>query len=306
MLYHNNQHRRRNIIYIRRNDMVSNKKQKSKPVTLQEAIDGFLMACHARMLSSHTIDDYTRTLKKFVTHTGDMPFEDIRTTQITAFLAAQKVAAKTLLNYHIGLSSLWTWAIKEGHVERHIVRMVDKPKPLKVVVQPFSAVEVRALLNAVKYEPDRNRAMILLLLDTGARASELCNLKHADIDLTRRQMKVLGKGNKERLLPFSARTGSALFVHLSRSKGKPFELTRTSLAQYLRRLGERAGVPDAHPHKFRHTFAVNYLRNGGDPYSLQQILGHTTMDMVKHYVNLAQVDLESAHKRASPVEKWGL
>lgn len=97
MLYHNNQHRRRNIIYIRRNDMVSNKKQKSKPVTLQEAIDGFLMACHARMLSTHTIDDYTRTLKKFVTHTGDMPFEDIRTTQITAFLAAQKVGVGVVL-----------------------------------------------------------------------------------------------------------------------------------------------------------------------------------------------------------------
>lgn len=305
MYHHRSKHR--TVFYVNRSSLlVSNKKQKSEPLSLSKSIEGFLITCQARRLSSHTIDDYTRTLKKFVNHTGDMPITNISTAQISAFLSAQTVGTKTLLNYHIGLSALWTWAIKEGHAEKHIVRMVDKPRPMRKVVQTFTSIEVRALLNAVKYEPDRNRAMILLLLDTGARASEICNLQLSDIDLTQRNMKVLGKGNKERMLPFSGRTASALFTHLARSKGKPFNLTRTSMSQYLHRLGERAGIPDAHPHKFRHTFAINYLRNGGDPYTLQNILGHSTMDMVKIYVNIAQIDLEEAHKRASPVEKWGL
>jgi site-specific recombinase XerD len=89
-------------------------------------------------------------------------------------------------------------------------------------------------------------------------------------------------------------------------EGSPFTMGRTGLAQYLRRLGKRAGVDDTHPHRFRHTFAITFLRNGGDPYSLQAILGHTTMDMVKTYLNIAQVDLDAAHKRASPVEGWKL
>ena len=297
-------HKRR-IVYR----VIKKKEQMPKPakgIPLSKAIEGFLLTCQARRLSAHTIDDYSRTLKKFLAHTGDMPINAVGTSQISAFLSAQTVGTKTLLNYHIGLSALWTWAIKDGYIDKHVVRQVSRPRPQKLVVQPFELVQVRALLSAIKYAPERNRAIIMLLLDTGARASELCNLKLSDIDLANRRLKVLGKGNKERLLPFSPRTASVLFSYLASVEGKPFQMTRTSLAQYMRRLGKRAGVSDAHPHRFRHTFAVTYLRNGGDPYTLQEILGHSTLEMVKKYIALAQIDLESAHKRASPVDNWGL
>lgn len=277
-----------------------------KSLSLSKAVEGFLLACAGRGLSSHTIDDYKNTYKKFVLHVGDVPINSIMTAHVSAFLAAQAVTNKTKLNYHIGLSALWTWTEREGYTQKHILRMVDRPKPKQIVIQPFSEIEIRALIQAIQYSPIRNRALILLLLDTGARASEICALKRTDIDLVKRQIKVLGKNDKERFLPFSARTGSALFSYLATNDSEPFNFNRNSLAQFLRRLGRRAGVANTHPHRFRHTFAITFLRNGGDPYSLQEILGHSTMEMVRKYLAIAQIDIDTAHRKASPVEGWKL
>jgi integrase/recombinase XerD len=80
----------------------------------------------------------------------------------------------------------------------------------------------------------------------------------------------------------------------------------TSLRLLLTRMGKRAGVPDCHPHRMRHTFALEFLRGGGDVFSLQKLLGHSTLDMVRNYVAIAQVDVQNAHRRASPVDRWRL
>ena len=279
----------------------------AKGLLLSKAIEGFLLACRARRLSIHTLTDYTRTMKKFQINVGDVAINTITTTQVAAFLAAQPFSEKTVLNYHIGLAALWTWCIREGYTEKHIIRLVEKPRPKHVVVQPFTEAEVRAMLTGVRRNVERDRCIILLLIDTGLRASELCGLEKGDIDLASRRLKVLGKGNKERMLPFSPRTASAIFKYMTNIEGgKPFPFTRTSLAHLIRQIGKRVGVEDAHPHRFRHTFAVTYLRSGGDPYTLQEILGHSTMEMVKIYLSLAQVDIDAAHKKASPVENWRL
>jgi len=84
------------------------------------------------------------------------------------------------------------------------------------------------------------------------------------------------------------------------------ELNRSRLQKILESIGNRAGVQNVHPHRFRHTFAIQYLRNGGDPYSLQALLGHSSLDMVKNYLRIAQIDIDTAHRRASPVDNWRL
>jgi integrase/recombinase XerD len=74
----------------------------------------------------------------------------------------------------------------------------------------------------------------------------------------------------------------------------------------IKRIAERAGVKNAYPHKFRHTFAITYLRSGGDIFTLQEMLGHGSLDMVRHYAKVAQVDVEQAHRKASPADNWRL
>ncbi len=88
------------------------------------------------------------------------------------------------------------------------------------------------------------------------------------------------------------------------SSGHPIECD--DLAKLLARIRRRAGVVKVHSHRFRHTFAINFWRNGGNAYALQMVLGHSTIEMVKRYLALAQADVEAAHRQASPVASWRL
>ncbi len=303
-------------------------------IALSQALQGYELHARARRLSEHTLLDYFSTYQKLMGFLGDPPLAEIEPDDIQEFLAAQRVSAKTLLNIHTGLSALWTWAERSGLVSRHILRLVDRPKPEQRAIIPYTETDVRAMLAALKSarpytrpgkrqsshslpNQERNRAIILLLLDTGMRASELCGLRLHQVDLKNRRAKVFGKGAKERTLPLSPNTGQAVWKYLSTrpdlSAGDYLFLTakdtpidRFRLLKQLHTIGQRAGVEGVDVHRFRHTFAINYLRNGGDPYSLQMMLGHSTLDMVRAYLAIAQADVEAAHKRASPVYNWGL
>jgi integrase/recombinase XerD len=231
--------------------------------------------------------------------------------------------------------------VEEGFMPANIVRMIDPPDPKAPVVETLTKEEIDALLSACdrsktwknrqvtandRPTADRDRAIILLLLDTGLRASELCGIKFGDVNLTTNSIKVLGKGHasRERLVYFGKRTSKAVWKLLTpRLKdAKPDDLVftvgpeddlRPMTRDVLRRLlalkgdiGERAAVANVYPHRFRHTFAITYLRNQGDLFTLQDLLGHSDMAMVKRYARVAQTDCAKAHQKASPVDNWRL
>jgi integrase/recombinase XerD len=307
-----------------------------KVFLFSRCIDGYLLSLGARHLSQHTIDDYSRTLAKFTKFMEtDYPVKDITSQHVESFLASYKnLANKSLLNYYIGLSGLWTWLVNEGIVKTNIVRKIKAPKAVRKEVVPLNEGEVKAIMSALNRSRiyvrqgvsvdhslgsmERNRAIILLMLDTGVRASELCDLKIEDVDNRNNRIFVRqGKGMKERTLPFSPRTGQMIWRYLAtRENTQPTDplfvgrlnrpITRTKLAEMFAGIGRRAGVSNVHPHRFRHTFAIQYLRNGGNAYTLQHMLGHSTLETVKIYLKLAQVDVDQMHRRASPVDNWRL
>lgn len=307
---------------------------KTSNLKLSQALQGFFLTQQARRLSPHTITDYQNTLTKFKEFLDrDYNMEYITMHHVEEFLAAQtSLSKKTLLNYYTGLSALWTWALKENIVSTHVPRLIPPPRPEIRQVAPYSETEIKAMLNslsrskvyartgqkiqdrAIPY-PERNRAIIMFLVDTGVRAEELCTIRLHQLDKRNQRIRVFGKGAKERYVSFSARTGQALWRYLTTrpdategdplfavQSGKPF--TRRRLLDLLHTIGERAGVPHVNVHRFRHTFSIQYLRNGGDPYTLQRMLGHSSLDMIKRYLAIVQADVENVHRRASPVDNW--
>jgi integrase/recombinase XerD len=191
-------------------------------ITLSRAIEGYFITANARRLSTATLRDHDNTFRKLEEFLGrDPPLNSITPADIRGFLSSMDgLSAKTLLNYHTGLSALWTWAVKEGIAEEHILHKVRRPKPEKREILPYTRRDLQAMLaacdntrayvrpgkrkcNHSRPTADRDRAIILLLVDTGMRASELCNLRIQDLDMANHRVRVMGKGRKERMLPIS-------------------------------------------------------------------------------------------------------
>lgn len=313
---------------------------------ISDALDGYWLA-NERNLSPNTVRDYTLTFRRLSDHcaaAGVSVFEQITPDTINALLnelARNGLAKKTLLNVWIALSSLWTWA-EHAIGTRHIIRSVPRPRPQRVQPQPYTVDEIKRLLEAADYTApwtgrrgkqartrratgQRDRCIMLLLLDTGMRASELCSLKLADYD--RRTGKVIirhGKGNKARVVYAGQATRQAIWRYIqdrqrrrdgeqalrgseplfATNSGQP--LDRSQLLHILRGCGQRAAVAQVNVHRFRHTCAVTMLRNGANALVVQEMLGHVDMTTVRLYVKLAEVDLEQAMRLASPVDTWRL
>jgi integrase/recombinase XerD len=252
-----------------------------------------------------------------------------------AYRKPVRLSPKTIKNIHVALSALWTWGVEEGYVQQNIVKAITPPHVAPPIIDTFTQDEIKALLRACEKSrvykngdaahhrrtSERDQAIILVLMDTGMRASELCTMKVGDMALNTGSIKGKGKGSKERIVQIGRRTSQALWKYLvprldsARDDDRVFvvdwpndprPMTRQVLGTLLRRIGERADVKKVHPHKFRHSFAINYLRNGGDVFTLQELLGHADLEMVRRYARVAQIDCANAHRQASPVDNWRL
>ena len=212
----------------------------------------------------------------------------------------------------------------------------------RVQPQPYTADELRRLLDSADYTAPwsgqrgrntrtrratalRDRAMMLVLLDTGMRASEICALRIGDYDRKTGKCIILhGKGDKTRIVYVGQATRQAIWRYIqdrlqrrnseatlraseplfATNSGQP--LDRSQLLHMLRSCGARAGVASVNVHRFRHTCAVTMLRNGANALVVQEVLGHVDMATVRLYVKIAEVDLEQAMRLASPVDTWRL
>ena len=205
------------------------------------------------------------------------------------------------------------WLRSEGLLSTDLFAKVGIPKAPKLVKPVLSPEEVKRVLDAARdgRQPHRDEAILFFLLDTGARANEVCLLRHPDVDWDQRIAKLRGKGAKERYVPVSSQTARAMQRYdLRERKGTTdrfFEnelgwpLTPSGVLALCKRVGKRANV-DLNPHKFRHTFSITYLRSGGSVFALQKTLGHTSLDTTLRYAALVTDDLVNEHAEHSPVQ----
>lgn len=304
---------------------------------MRDAVDGFFVV--KVDLAASTVKRYEVMYRIFVDWLGeDVEIKDVTADQIRRFLdylrAERGVSDRTVHDYHAVLSSLWSWAVDELGVENP-VRQVPRPTFPAPVIVPFTRDEVDAMLKAARYTGEywdrwgnttknrrptaiRDTAIILVLLDTGLRVSELCRMTLADYYAREKRLHVRhGKGNKRRVVYLGNNSSRALWRYTVKRKdesedaplirtntGRPMD--RNNVRHTLARIGDRAGVEGVHPHRFRHTFAVSFLRNGGNVFALQRILGHEQLSTVQVYLRLAQADIEEMQRSNSPADRWKL
>jgi len=326
-------------------------------LTLKDAIEGYLIHAQAAGLSPHTIAIYRRRLHQMAKYLGaNTHLAAITSGDLERFMAYMRteyrprrasgndapLAPATLDNIWCAIRSFFRWANETMQLPRPDLHL-QRPQFQPPEIIPFTDEEIRALLRACQYTATaktnrrsafamrrptarRDRALILLMLDTGLRVSEIARTNIADLNLEAGEITIQpygsGRKTKPRTVPLGARTLRALWEYLAWRKSQtppptpdsplfaapPYftRLDRHAIRRLLQRLGERAGVHRVYPHRFRHTFAIRYLRNGGDIFTLQRILGHSSLDMVRRYLHIAQADLKTAHRKASPVDNLNL
>lgn len=314
------------------------------------AIEGYELSSLADGYSPLTLAAYKSSLGLLIDFLGDPEvgqvtegdlqrfFAHLRSTYKSDRTRGELLSTASLHRYWKSIRSFFIWADKQFSTGRPDIGF-RMPRYTNAEIVPYTEDEVKRLLKAAENsvfvhpkkgqkkdyrmrtpEAPRNRAILLVLLDTGIRPGELCRLRIADANLSNGEIQVhphhAGK-TKPRTVIVEKGARNAVWEYLSkRQPYKPFdplfitqdgqEMTRYTIGSLIADMGRRAGVPNANPYRCRHTFAIEYLRNGGDIFTLQRLLGHSNLNTTRIYLQLAQTDVQAAHRRASPVEKWRL
>jgi integrase/recombinase XerD len=218
------------------------------------------------------------------------------------------------------IRSFSTWAYEEGYLEENVLHRLKLPALPKTLPEPLREEEIQRILSAsldATNERFRNFSIVMMFLDTGIRLDELVTLKLSKVDFAIGEMAVFGKGSKERIVPIGTLAKKALIDYITKERQDPinpqdedrvflnvdgYPLTHNGVEHLFQRVKRLAGVANFHPHTCRHTFSVQYLVNGGDAFSLQKILGHTSLEMTRKYVNMASGDVKEKHRRFSPMD----
>ena len=215
----------------------------------------------------------------------------------------------------MSIKAFFNWVYGEGFIIYNPTVGIRVGRITKKVVRGLSEEELKRLLKLIEDSSSilkvRNRAIVYILVDCGLRISELVNLQIYDVDLRRGVLRVKGKGSKERLTRMGIQTQKALWEYRAiRESPIPWlwvnkagnKQDASGVQQWLRKLGKRIGIR-LYPHLLRHTFAISFLRNGGNVFALQATLGHSSLEMTRRYCQaLGFEDAFKEHEMASPID----
>ena len=294
-------------------------------ITFDAAVQVFVTYCKAKALADRTVQTYTSSLKKLrgFLATADEEPEIPSSVQIRGYIVHLLGAglAKTSVGIHMrSIRCFCNFLVREDLVATSPMKNVEIPKAPNRYPEILSVDQVRRLVRAARqpaWTGIRNYAMLLTFLDTGIRLGELVALELEDVNLRDLSIRIRkGKGDKERYIFMGRKLFQAIRGWLNvrgiATPEKAFYASRKgsrldlrNVERIIERLAMKAGLQEIRvtPHILRHTMATMYIVNGGDPFSLQRILGHSSISTTQIYVNLAGVGLREAHAKASPVDR---
>jgi site-specific recombinase XerD len=293
----------------------------------------FVRSLRARNLSPATVRIYSISVANFITFldTRNMPLQlaNITREHCEEWLEelSRESAPATVSTRLRGLKAYMDWAVDDGEISSSPLAKVKRPQEIDAPRPVHATDDIEKLLKVCKVRKTdtgerafmglRDTAIITLLYDTGMRRSELAYLTVDNVDLDFNVVDVVGKGNRPRRVPFGHRVARALDLYLrARSKhrlahpeqtalwlGRSGPLNDSAVDLMLRRRAEEAGLK-THAHLFRHTFAHNWLVQGGQETDLMMLMGWKSRDMVGHYARSAAAERAvEAHRRLSPADR---
>ena len=288
---------------------------------IAEAYRTFIDDRRINGLADSTLAFYEDTVGKFAHFCHDSQLEEA-SREINPYLLSLKnrgLAQNSLHAHWRGIRAFWIFAFEEGFID-HKARL-PKIKEEKKHVKPLSLSQIRQVLRSFdmsNFSTLRNQTIIHLMFDTGIRLSEVAKILIPDLDLMQQWILIKGKGEKDRWVPFSDSAKRQLWIYLKqRSKyatdGEDTLFIQQNGTQFksrgiqimFRRLAEKMsfGGIRLSPHTIRHSFALNWIEGGGDPFSLQKILGHSSQTKTSRYVAMAKSTIKAQHNRYSPAER---
>lgn len=274
-------------------------------MTIRECIDDFLIEQQVRGNSPKTQKHYFRCLGLFERFQSpkNPDISAVSVSDCKAYyihLSNRNVSSVTVQTYIRALRAFLSWCYLEGYISENIPKKFRLPKAQKKKIDILTDSEVEQLFRCLSgrdFISIRNYCIVALMIDSGLRLNEVVTIRRDKIHIAEGYAIVNGKGNKERFVPLGLNSKRALLRYCSivpnKEKDTPLfvkdtliPIKESTVKQLFRKLKSRSGIPRLHPHLLRHTFATRYIERGGDIYSLQSILGHTSLEMVKKYVHL--------------------
>lgn len=274
-----------------------------------ELVDKFISAKKIEGCSEKTLNYYRKTVETMVSGVNKKP-SNITTDDLRIYLAEYQKkhnsSKVTMDNIRRIVSTFFSWLEDEDYIVKSPARRIHKVKTDKVIKDIYTDESLEIMRDNCKTK--RDLAIIDLLTSSGMRVGELVRLNRDDINFNERECVVFGKGNKERIVYFDARTkihlqnylesrndtNPALFVSLK----KPYKRIQIGgVESRLRELGRMLNIPKVYPHKFRRTMATTAIDKGMPIEQVQQLLGHQKIDTTMHYAMVKQQNVKMAHRK---------
>ncbi|MFC1904771.1 tyrosine-type recombinase/integrase [Chloroflexota bacterium] len=319
---------------------LASKKSKASPI-FEEFINRYKLSNRAEGKSEKTIQWYDEILKSFDVYLKNkgnsngiscLNMENAREYILYLrnkpkfeghpFIPTQKetLSPQTLRCHTRGLKAFSTWLFLNEYTPENNLKNLRLPKAPMILIEPLTPEEITKISSSIDQNTPtgvRNYTIFATALDNGLRASEITGITLGQFNSKDGYIKVMGKGAKERIVPVGEFVKMRLWHYIEKVRPEPSGLendklflsrdgkpiTVNAIKLVFTRLAKGSGVNRLHAHLCRHTFAINYLLNGGDIFSLKEILGHTTLDMVNHYLHFTSAQITAQHHKYSPMDK---